>query len=1050
MRRHCSFHLLQIILILCCLVLSTSAFCQSEFKGKVTNESGVPLAGVTVTIKDSKYSSISDSSGNFILSTTFTSGTYIVSCSHKGYKTVEQHFAISEGTNADLLVTMKIDVLNMEEVIVTGNAIYTARKTLGNAVSTINADEVKYAGTSNMSGLMNGRIMGGYVVQNSGDPGGGFSLKLRGVGSVYGSSEPLYLIDGVVMDNGSQNMVNLNLGANTRFQTGNNRLIDINPHDVDRIEVINGAAAAAIYGSRAANGVVQIFTRKGKKGKPEVVFSSSINYNSLGSRIEVNEYPFRFGKAQKPRLDSLGDNRTMIFQTRGKDTTDHPGEGPRSYSGLLDTTRYPVTRYDYQDMIFNPAWGTDQYLSVSGGGDKASYYLSGSYLDNGGIIRGTGFSRYGLKLSSTYQLNDWVKIGAGLMYANSESEEKPTTWLQFSPIGAMSHTDNVYEIDQRDPAGQLMKVEHTWYNPLSSIETHELNVETNRTIANANISLSPWKGFNFSAIFGMDSYSQQGSAYQARVPYTNVSLNLFPDGYVSESKLNYQQWTTDIAASYTTPLGKSFSSATVAGYSGQYLRSEYLAQEGRNLLPFVKTMKAAQNLFNPTDERQSEQTIWGYFLQETIGYKDYFYINLAGRFDGSSAFGSEVGTVFYPKAGITFTLSELGFWKNAKLSSWFNTLHLRASYGKAGNLTGLGAYDRFTAVPPITYYTGGFVPQNRLGNENIRPEVKTEWEGGADMQFFKGRLYGRFSLYHQQIDDMVIPLTWAPSNGYYTKLDNLGSMYNKGFELMTGGYPVKNKNFSWEISLLYNRNQNKVTSLSTGTNYIGFEGVNQGAVVGYPVGSFYASYFARNDDGTLLLKDVNGYLLPQAEKGDPVENQPQRDVKGQPIGTPINKVLGDPNPEYTATLVNELRYKNLRLRIQVDRVAGMEMVNYTHIIRNNIGNGKLAEKELRGELTRGWVAAVGGQITGPVIWEAAVQDASFTKIRELSISYQWNGIKAINGMEFILTGRNLFTITSYDGYDPETNSAGQSIVRGNDVGNYPIPRVIQFSIVTKF
>jgi hypothetical protein len=344
---------------------------------------------------------------------------------------------------------------------------------------------------------------------------------------------------------------------------------------------------------------------------------------------------------------------------------------------------------------------------------------------------------------------------------------------------------------------------------------------------------------------------------------------------------------------------------------------------------------------------------------------------------------------------------------------------------------------------------GGLVPQNRKGNEQIRPEVKTEWEGGADMQFMKGRLFSRFTLYHQQIVDMVIPLNWAPSNGYYSRLDNLGSMENKGFELMIGGSPVKGNNFSWEASFLFSKNRNEVTSLSSNGNYIGFEGVNQGAAVGYPVGSFYGNYFARNADGSLLLKDVNGYLLPQVERGDPVKNIPQR-INGQPDGTPISKVLGDPNPDYTATLVNELSYKNWRFRIQVDRVAGMEMLNATKIIRNNIGNGKMAEQELKGELTRGWVGAIGGQITGPVIWEAAIEDASFTKIREVSLSYQIDGFKAIKGMEFVLTGRNLFVFTSYDGFDPETNVAGQSFIRGTDYGNYPIPRTIQFSIITKF
>jgi hypothetical protein len=217
---------------------------------------------------------------------------------------------------------------------------------------------------------------------------------------------------------------------------------------------------------------------------------------------------------------------------------------------------------------------------------------------------------------------------------------------------------------------------------------------------------------------------------------------------------------------------------------------------------------------------------------------------------------------------------------------------------------------------------------------------------------------------------------------------------------------------------------------------------------------YYGTYYARNSDGSLLLsKNTNSsnisYLLPQVERGDPVTGIPGR-RNGQPDGTPINKVLGSPNPDYTATLVNEFRYRNWHLRIQVDRVAGIEMYNWTRIIRNNIGNGKMAEKELKGELTRGWVAAVGGQVNGPFVQEEAVEDASFTKVREVSISYTLHRLKGVKGMEFILSGRNLYTFTRYDGFDPETNTAGQSIIRGTDYGSYPIPRVVQFSIITSF
>jgi hypothetical protein len=266
---------------------------------------------------------------------------------------------------------------------------------------------------------------------------------------------------------------------------------------------------------------------------------------------------------------------------------------------------------------------------------------------------------------------------------------------------------------------------------------------------------------------------------------------------------------------------------------------------------------------------------------------------------------------------------------------------------------------------------------------------------------------------------------------------------------MIGGTPIKTSKFSWNISLLVNHVKNRVTDLYTKAPFIGFDAF-QGVLVGQPAGVYNVNYYARNPDGSLLLKNVDGYLLPQAERGDLQKGQLLRDSLGQPRGEPLSKVLGDPNPEYTATLMNEFRYGRWNLRIQIDRVAGFELFNFTQIIRNNIGNGKMAETELRGELTRGWTGAVGGQITGPVIWEEAVQDGSFTRIRECAISYAFMPKKGIRQLECILSGRNLYTFTKYKGYDPETSTAGQSIIRSVDYGSYPIPRVLQFTLVAHF
>ena len=1034
------------LFVLLLQVVAMTAVSQVRISGKVTDKDGKGISGISVVIRSTGFGTSTDVNGSYSITGDLKTGSYIIDFTGVGYKSVEQAVQVSGANTYTTNAQLTEDVLSLDEVIVTGTNVRTSKRQLGNSISTINAKQLENTGSGNLSAMLNGRVMGAQITQNSGDPAGGISIKLRGVGSVFGSSEPLYIIDGVIVDNSSANVINLNADAQgAKIQTGANRIVDINPNDIERIEVINGAAAAAIYGSRASNGVVQIFTKRGKGGKAKVSLFTSLNFNSLRKRLEFNTVPFRFGVPGDARLTTTGDRLTTIANLS---TT--VGTGPAALGGRLIESKYPVTRYDYQDDIFDNSMGTDNHLSVSGGTDKGTYYMSASYLKNDGIIRNTNFQRYGLNVRGDINVNKWAKVTAGAMYTNARSKDLPNGNNFFSPVSTMTIIDNVWNVNERDANGNLLAVEQVRMNPLSVIETYDLRTETNRSIADLKVNLTPIEGLSVDITNGFDTYSQTGNTYQSRVPYPAVSAAFFPDGYVSYARFNYFQWTIDGVASYKFNLLKDLQSTSSAGYSAQYIKTTYAAQEGRDLIPIVRTLGAAQNLFALPVDSRTQQSVFGYFFQETFGYKNKLFLTAAGRFDGSSAFSEDAQNIFYPKASLSYNLSDEDFWSKGKLNDWFNTLKLRTSYGKAGNLTGVGPYDRFISYLPITYTAGGFGPRNSIGNENIRPEIKAEWEGGADMQFFKGRLGLQFSVYHQKITDLILPFNIAPSNGATSLVDNIGEMTNKGIELMLNGTPVKKGDFRWDASLLFNKNDNKITKLYKNAGFIGLDATGtQGVLEGYPVGVYYINYYARNADGSLLLRDVNGFKLPQVERGDAATNIPARDATGQPSGTPLRKVIGDPNPDYTATFVNEFSYKNLSLRVQLDRVSGFEVYNWDWITRNNVGNGKLAEKELKGEVPRGWVAAIGGFI-GPRIQEEHVQDGTFTKLREVAISYSLRKLKFAESMKISLVGRNLISWDDYVGFDPEINASGQSVIRGNDFGAFPIPRTFQISLTTNF
>ena len=1032
-------------------LFALASMAQVKISGRVTNSKGIGIALASVSIGNN-ISVSTNINGNYEIVTALNNGKYTVIVSNVGYKNNEETITVNGSSDIVLNSTLQIDALGLDEVVVTGNVNKTSKKQLGNAISTINAAQLQNTGTTNLSAMLSGRVMGAQVTQNSGDAAGGISVKLRGVGSVFGSSEPLYIMDGVIIDNSSANVINLNADTQgSRIQAGTNRLSDINPNDIERIEVINGAAAAAIYGSRASNGVVQIFTKKGKNGKAKVSFTSSVQQSSLRNRWEMNDVPLRFGVATAPalRLSTVQDRLSTI----GNFANVPGGTGPAAAGGRLLESKYAVTRYDYQDDIFQKAIGTDNHLSVTGGTDKINYYFSSSYTKNEGIVRNTNFQRYGFKARTDVTLNNWAKLSGGLTYTNSRSKDKPNGNNFFSPVSTMTIIDNVWNINERDANGKLLNVEFARVNPLSIIETFDIRQETNRSVADAKLSLTPIKGLNIDITNGFDTYGQQGTTFQERMPYAgvnSVAAAFYPDGYVSNAKLNYFQWTGDVVASYKFNPSAKLQSTTTAGYSAQYIKTSFTGQEGRDLLPTVRTISAAQNFFTNPQESRTEQSIYGYFVQQTLGYNNKLFVTIAGRFDGSSAFSKDARNIFYPKASMSYNLSDESFWKNNKLNNWFNTFKVRASYGKAGNLTGVGPYDRFTNYSPIVYTSGGFAPSSRIGNPNIRPEIKEEIEFGADMQFLQGRLGLQITKYNQKITDVLIPFNLPPSSGAGSILDNVGKMTNNGLEFMLTGTPVTTKDFKWNASFLYSSNKNKVTEVYRNATFIGFDGSNtQGILVGQPVGVYYVNYYAKNADGSLLLKDVNGFKLPQIEKGNLLTGEAQRDLAGQPTGGNLRKVLGDPNPDFNISFNQEFTYKNWNFRMQVDGVYGFEVYNWDWITRNNVGNGPMAKQELLGQLPRGWVASIGGFI-GPRIQEEHVEDGSFTKLREISLGYTFKKLKFADNIKVAVSGRNLFSKDSYRGFDPEVNSAGQSYVRGTDFGSVPIPKTIQFSIIANF
>ena len=1038
------------------LLVCVTAWAQGQpvtITGKVTDaDNQQPLPGVTIRIEGTNIGTATDSEGNYKLLAEVNPAGYTLIASFIGYKTVKTAVTF-ESTTYELNFSLGEDILSLDEIIVTGLGTTSEKKKIGNLVSRVSQKDLKDIASPNAISSLSGRISGAVVTQNSGDPGGGFSVILRGISTVNGSAEPIFVVDGNIINNSSNNVINLNADAQaTGFQAGQNRLIDINPNDIESIEVLKGASAAAVYGSLASNGVVLITTKKASSGAPKITFSTSVLVSELRKEIELNQYPFRFGYPGDSRLSTTGDRLTMIGDFRSPaDRAALPGTGPiAGNNARLVENQYPVTRYNYWKDIFKTATGTDNYISVTGGGQKTSYFASVSYYNNDGILKNTNFERYGLNLKVDQRLlNDRALLSAGLIYSNSSSRDMPNGNNFFNPISGVVIIDNVWNINERDAFGNLLGTEILRINPLTPIETFNITQQTNRTIGNLNFNYSPIDDLIIDYRLGIDNTSLVGNTLQPTIPYPGVSAGFFPDGYASVATSNTFQLNSNFSATYSKKIGEQITTSTSIGAQWLYRQNKGTIAQGRDLLPFVNTINAARNFFVNPSEDQREFSLWGFFVQETIGYKNFAYLTLAGRVDGASSFGEDQRNQFYPKVSTSLVFSDLEFWKT--MPNFWNSFKLRGSYGEAGNLTAIGEFDRFTVASPVVLPNrGGFVPSSRIGQTDIRPERQREYEVGADLSFIKNRLGIQFTYYSKTIDDLILTTAVPPTSGGTDIIRNAGQLENSGIELQVDGSIVKTRDFSWSATGIFSTFKNEITDLlnkQVNGDLLRGGGGTQSAIIGQPIGAFNVNFYARNADGSLLLSPIG---LPQVDRGDPNTNTPQRDAAGQPSGTPIRRVLGDPNPDWTGSIINNFSYKRFSLRVQFDAIQGFEVYNWNKITLNNVGASKLSERELRGELPRGWVAAIGGFI-GPRIQEEHIEDGSFVKLREVALTYDFGKIGLFSNINFTVIGRNLLSFDNYSGFDPETNSAGQNTrVRGDDFGNVPIPRTYQFKLTASF
>lgn len=946
--------------------------------GTLTGPDGEPLVGATIYLEGVAQGTTTDVDGTYTLGIPSSDASVTVHYSYVGFGAVSRQVRPVAGGSEVIDVVLREDYIGLDQVIVTGASTATSKKRLGNAISTLDSKDILNSGATSVDQALSGKITGALVNQNSGNPAGGVSVTLRGYSTVLGNSNPLYIIDGVIIDNSSPELIDL--GGYTQ-----NRLVDLNPNDIDRIEIIKGAAAAAVYGSRASNGVVQIFTKKGSLGKPRVSFSTSLNINQLRKEIEENMEPFAFAEPAN------GNNPALV----------------------------PTTRYKMQDYIFGDGIGTDNTISISGGSENTKYYASGTAFYNEGIIESSNFSRYSARLNVDQIISSWASVSVGLNYIQNNSVEVPNGGIAetYGALTGFNFNNNNYN-PEPDADGNYLSPAGFVNNPLEVIETFDFGQKTQRFIGNVQLKLSPFKGFDIEYILGFDAYTQKSDGF---IP---VGSHSNPNGWARTAIGTSQLVNNDLNLRYTIKLSDKIQSQSWLGFTVQNDEFTSLAITSDKLSPVVQSTDAGTVIGR--GDFKSERNIQGAFFQETFGFADKLFLTGAIRLDQASPFGENERTQFYPKASFSYLISEEPFWKDGIEA--INTFKIRASYGESGNLSALQAYERYANYnpQPIGGQTG-LIPSTRQGNPDIKPERQKELEFGFDMGLLNNRLGLEFSYYDVEVEDLLLERTNAPSTGFNSRLENVGTMTNKGLELMVRAVPVQTRDFGWKLTATYSKNKNEVQGIEGGLIRLPKSFGISVARNGEPLGVIDGFYYARDENGEILL-DAKGW--------------PSRATDAN--GVVLRKTIADPNPDWIGSLINEFTYKKFSLYVQFDAVQGFEVFNFTDRVnsRSSFGGGFRDAEEVRGELVRGYNNAAYN------IWDRYIEDGSFVKLRELTLSYTTNPkTPAISSLRIYLQGRNLLSFDDYTGWDPEVSSSGQTNgVRGFDFNEVPIPRVIRFGI----
>ena len=1091
------------LLSLIVLLLLYSQFLTAQNKqisGTVTSTDTLKgLIGTTVNVKGTNISTFSNEAGRYSLNVPQSAATLVFS--FVGMKTLEVEIKGRSIIN----VVLVDDNLQLETTIITALGLKSERDKFASSVSTIKGNAVAQSGETGLLNGLSGKIAGVLITRTGGDPGAGSYIQIRGQNTISGNAQPLFIVDGMPVSNSNDNIG----AARSNGIIQQSRINDINPEDIERMEVLKGASAAALWGSRAANGVVIITTKKGKRtdGKLNISFKSTVSFDEVNKTHPLQN---RYGQGSgglysQTNRASFGD--LIADRTGGTDQfiTNPTAAGYQGFITLADgTTRYAIPAgttanphggknskdvFDHTKDAFRTGFFSDNTLNLSGGNEKSTFLISYGDLNQKGVVKGfSDYKRSTLRLNAVSQFTNWFSASANVSYAkinsNRVQEGDNADGMLLSSLRTPADFNNeLYNGTYTDPAGQVFPDAHVSYrnplgrdlntiysNPNWNVINNINNSEVDRLIGNVQFDAAPVSWLTTTVRFGIDNFNDYRLERFAR-----TSAN-FPRGFLSKNWVAEKQFNTDIFAVAQKTFSNDFGGSLLAGFNYNSRRRASLSSSITNFIipnaPDILTNAVNSNL--TANNFNSLNRTYGFYAQADLEAYNSLFFTFTGRNEAASTFGANTkNNFFFPSAAVAWQFSQLDFFENQSLLSFGK---LRLAWGQVGiqpqpyqNFNSFGAAiykDDFSSglsgISPT--YSGGYVQNTTSGNEFLRPEIKSESELGIDLRFFKNQLNFSATAYQNFTKDVILAINLPASTGFTTFNSNAAELENKGIELEIDADILKSRFFKWNVSANFSMNRNNVKSLAGVSSYTLPESflANGSLVTGQPFGVFLSTDFLKNDAGSYVL-DRNGF--PQA-------------------GTGV-EVVGDPNPDWRGGLGSTLSFKALSLYVLLDKVKGNDIFNgtrgslYAFGTHADVGNTAIAPaggiKDVNGAIIAAGTSFQ-GQIkdfgAGPVALNQAwyqgrgsasntasyrqfVEDGSASRLREVTLSYSLKKVRLfkntqLSNIDFSLTGRNLILWTDYTGTDPESNVTGAGLARGQDWFANPSTRSVLLSVLIKY